>query len=68
VHDILKTDESLCFGITRVNETVIAGRLLATGAEHLFAVLKRIEKFASIQWNVGSDQKQIVVTKQTAIV
>jgi hypothetical protein len=68
LHDILKTDESLFFGITRVNESVIAGRILATGAEQLFAMLKRVEKFASIYWNIAADQKQIVVTKQTAIV
>jgi urease accessory protein len=68
VHNILKTDESLFFGITRVSESVIAGRILAKGAEQLFAMLKRVEKFASIYWNGTGDQKQIVVTKQTAIV
>ena len=66
--DILKTDESLCFGITRVNENVIAGRILASGAEQLYAMLKRVEKCASSYWNITAEQRQIVVTNQTAIV
>ena len=42
--------------------------ILANGAEQLFAMLKRVEKFVSIYLNDTGDQKQIVVTKQTAIV
>ena len=66
VHDILKTDESLSFGITRVNENLIAGRILATGAEQSFNMLKRVENFTSIYWKIPPEQKELVVTRQIA--
>ena len=68
VFAILKADDSISFGITRAHDHLLAGRILATGAEQLYVLLKRVEHFASMYWNIDTKEQEIGLMKETAII
>ncbi|HSB91700.1 MAG TPA: urease accessory protein UreD [Flavitalea sp.] len=65
VHDILKTDASVSFGITRANDHMLAGRILANGGEQLYTLLKKVETFAGNHWKAKPQENEITEPKET---
>jgi hypothetical protein len=68
VYAILTTDDCISFGITKAHDNLLAGRILATGAEQLYMLLKRVEHFAGTYWNIDTRELEIGSMKETAII
>lgn len=59
VHDIINTELSISFGITRAHDHLLAGRILAKGGEQLYQLLKQVESFAANFWKLQPESKRI---------
>jgi len=67
VHDILCTEQSISFGITRAHDHLLAGRILANGGEQLFQLLKQVESFAGNYWKPRPENKRILMIPENPV-
>jgi urease accessory protein len=52
VYEILQKQPSIQFGITRVHQHLLAGRILGMGGEQLYTLMKEVEQYVGKYWNM----------------